>query len=186
MFGAIARLFKVMGTRPEPKTEEPKPKDACAATDRAGGKVTYACGHEDHETFALDLYGEKIALTEKFFKDRPFCGDCFIAEIVAASCRCAKCGLIIQPGEPVALYGGPRRAFRKEWATKHDGQFIGCLRGDCCPSGGFFAGYWTPEGFQSAFAHGGSLAAEVMATGKTIIVSDGQVTVLDDHGKKEE
>ncbi len=161
----------------------PEPTDSCEVIDRSGPMTPYKCGHEDAYSYGLSLYGERIGLNEKFFAERPFCGDCGLAKWTGHMIRCALCGFGIMPGDPVALYAGGAK-FRKEIATKVDGQWVGCLRWNCCPSGGFFAGHWTTNGYRPAFEHG-SIVAEVMATGKPIFAtSDGKVTVIDDDEKK--
>jgi len=104
---------------------------------------------------------------------RELCPDCLTAELRQVTIRCALCGFAIFPGEPVALYGGPKSSFRGTAGTaEHDGQYVGCLRCDCCPSGGFFAGHWDGQRVVPAFAGGGSAAAEAMRTGQTVVCGD--------------
>jgi hypothetical protein len=55
------------------------------------------------------------------------------------------------PGDGVALYGKGSTGIHESATILDDGvSAVGCLRWDCCPSGGFFAGSWTEEGFKPA------------------------------------
>ena len=72
------------------------------------------------------------------------CPNCAIEKAIS----CCFCGKQIYPGSPVALYGKDSGGINWEKATKVGDNAIGCLNMDCCPSGGFFAGYWTTEGFR--------------------------------------
>ncbi|MEK7181089.1 MAG: hypothetical protein AAB738_02005 [Patescibacteria group bacterium] len=85
--------------------------------------------------------------------------------------RCARCGLVILPGMAVALYGQESEGLRLDIATNIDGAIIGCMRWDCCPSGGFLAGHWSEQGFQPLFQ--GQTGAEVSAGTNTIVEVDG-------------
>ncbi len=150
----------------------PEPTDVLGVKMREGDLVPYKCGHTAHERFTLDFYGIEAAPTDERLAERADCPDCEIERVRRTSIRCALCGHVILPGEPVALYVDDRKLFKKEaWKTLADGHVVGCMRWDCCPSGGFFSGHWTPQGFRPAFAHG-SAVAEVFATGKAIIVGD--------------
>lgn len=191
MFKTIGRFFRrLFGKRMSVFTSSqdsqamPEPTAGCAVVERTGERVAYACGHEDSERFAFDFYGEVMHVNDPFWQAKPYCGDCFLKLSTDHTIRCALCGFIIRRGEAVALYAGGGK-FRKDIATKYDGQWIGCMRWNCCPSGGFFAGHWTSEGFKPLFKHG-SMAAEVMATGKPMIATtDGGVKVIDDEEKKD-
>ncbi len=136
--------------------------------------VRYGCGHDGPADFIGIFFGQEMRPTGAALKNREKCPDCVIAPLRERVIHCALCGLAILPGEPVALYAGPKSAFRKEpgWVVKHDGQAVGCLRWDCCPSGGFFAGHWDGSRVVSAFAGGNCAAAEAMRTGQAVVCGD--------------
>ncbi len=69
---------------------------------------------------------------------------------IEASIDCCYCSKKIYPEDPIALYSVTSGGINWEKATKvGEEQVIGCLRSDCCTSGGFFAGYWSTKGFQT-------------------------------------
>jgi hypothetical protein len=72
--------------------------------------------------------------------------------------RCCLCGYGIVEGDGVALYHKNSSGINKEVATFVGDSVVGCLLWDCCPSGGFYAGNWTLDGFKPRF--GGRTAAE--------------------------
>lgn len=175
-------------TAPHPR---PQVTDALAAYLLSDDRVRYACGHDYPTRFGHDFYGERLEVSEAYADKREQCGDCMLAEIKPLIIRCCACGAVIMPSEPVAAYADDG-SFRKEWSTATpDGKSVlGCMRMDCCPSGGFFAGHWSTRGFVPAFAGQASLAAMVFATGKPVAVSvsggKAQVTVLDDGKEKKD
>jgi hypothetical protein len=77
------------------------------------------------------------------------CPECYFEMMKKHTIRCCLCGGSIMPGEGVAIYD-PRSEGVSETATLHEGAALGCLRMSCCPSGGFFAGHWSEEGFKAA------------------------------------
>lgn len=136
--------------------------------------VSYGCGHDGPLEYLGIFFGQEMRPTEAALQKREKCPACVIEPLRQEAIHCALCGLAILPGEPVALYAGPKSAFRKEpgWVVKHDGQAVGCLRCDCCPSGGFFAGHWDGRQVVSAFPDGGCAAAECLRTGQVIVCGD--------------
>ncbi len=170
-----ARRMEVVASTYEAK-ELPEPTDICALVDVSGVETDYQCGHRHPDHFAVNLYGEKFCLTDKKLAERQLCANCHLEMLKKFAIRCAKCGFAIMPGDGVALYCFNKKLFKKTaWITlvgdDKEKDVIGCLRWDCCPSGGFFAGHWTGERFKPAFV-GGSAAAEAMRTGKVVIVGD--------------
>jgi len=128
----------------------------------SGEMKDFGCGHRGPKLYDLDLYGQVMRHNGKV-PDK--CGECLTAELRAASCRCALCGLIIMPGDPVALYG-PSSEFKRERVTRVRSGVLGCLRWDCCPSGAFFAGHWTGKGLRPAFPDGVTVVEQVFASGQ--------------------
>jgi hypothetical protein len=118
----------------------------------------YACGHEGPEWYVLDVYGQETVKIEK----KDLCPECKMADYKKYVIRCAACGLPIAPDQSVALYANNTEFFDQSIVTKVGDSVIGCMRWNCCPSGGFYAGNWTEEGFKSAFD--GDTAAEQAAT----------------------
>ncbi len=142
----------------------PQSEDECRVVQCAGDRRDYACGHAGAERFAVSIYGERTKEVEQ--EER--CPECFVAWMRGFCIRCALCGLPIFPGEGVALYAPRGEGLRLDIATRVEDSVIGCLRWDCCPSGGFFAGYWTENGFKPAF--GGETGAEkAFSTNSTVI-----------------
>lgn len=124
-------------------------------------KRRHACGHRGARKFKLMTYGEET----KWISQKERCPDCFLAYAKELIIRCALCGFPIVPGAPVVLYWHGSDPIRKD-ATRVDDHVMGCLRWDCCPSGGFFAGHWTGRGFAPAFPGGRTIAEQALATGE--------------------
>lgn len=115
-------------------------------------EMLFECGHRGAREILVTLYGETALIKGKKFKpEGTMCPECLLDRLKKISIQCALCGAPILPGESVALYHKESLDVRKEWATYVGNAVIGCLRMVCCPSGGFFAGHWTTEGFQSSF-----------------------------------
>ena len=134
-------------------------------------RVRFACGHDYATRFGHDFYGERMEVADSYAAMREKCGDCMLAEIKPLIIRCCACGHVIMPGEGVAAYGNDG-SFNAAWCTElPDGKTVlGCMRRECCPSGGFFAGHWSSSGFRPAFGEYSSLAAKVIAMGKPVAV----------------
>jgi len=158
----------------------PEPKgDTIEAVPDSDERIAYDCGHRGPIKFHFDIFGEAIETDERRLREEhACCPDCIVAEMRLDIIRCALCGHFISPGMPVAAYG-EGSDIRVEWATRiPDGGYIGCMRWDCCPSGGFFAGHWLGRGgFRPAFEHG-CAAAEAMATGEMVV---GDIGLADDE-----
>lgn len=150
-----------------PNCNLPMPLEECVIHSREGKKIDYACGHQDAIEFKLDLYGMPSCRKRKGMEPT-YCADCLLAEIKKVSIRCGLCGYDIMPGHEVALYVDDKKHFpHQAWKTLVDGQVVGCMRWDCCPSGGFLSGRWTTQGYKPLFTHG-SIAGEAFATGKPV------------------
>lgn len=184
MFGWISRvLARLRPSSKQPRlvmvasTQEPKPMptptDTCTVENKMGQEVEYKCGHRHAERYVLSLFGEIIEFKDVSFAKRELCADCNLARLRLGLIRCVICGFAIWPGDPVAVYADSRK-FKKEWKTtvskdKKD-RVIGCMRWECCPSGGFFSGHWMGNHFAPAFTTG-SAAAEAFLTGKPVLVN---------------
>lgn len=118
----------------------------------------FPCGHIGNASFELHTYGE----VTKDLGGCDLCSECQLARFKKFTIRCALCRLIILPGEGAALYDHKSPGVHLDIATKVGSAVIGCLRAACCPSGGFFAGNWTEEGFKPRFASGNNVADEVI------------------------
>lgn len=174
-------LVLVASTRkPRPM---PTPTDTCTVENKNGEEVEYECGHRHAERFTVNIFGEPITFTDAGYAIRELCAECFLARLRTGLIRCALCGFPIMPGDPVAVYGNNKKLFKKEWMTTvgegkdEDKGVIGCLRWDCCPSGGFFSGHWMGDHYVPAF-EGGNIADEVFRTGQAVYVD------LNDKDKK--
>lgn len=131
----------------------------------ADAQKKFDCGHTGPFTFSLSIYGTEFGP----FVGSEECADCVLEEAKEIAIRCALCGDAIVPGDPVALYYQGSPGLRLDIATKVDESAVGCLQMDCCPSGGFFAGHWTEQGFVPAFESGRNMVEESFATGEVII-----------------
>lgn len=136
------------------KSTDPLPEshDQIRILERSEKQRKYMCGHRGPKMFKLDVYGSHT----KPFEQKDECPDCVLARYRKHVIKCALCGLHIVPGEGVALYS-PGPDMHQEYATRVGDSVIGCLRWDCCPSAGFFAGNWSEVGFKSRF--GGEVTA---------------------------
>jgi hypothetical protein len=177
LLGSIAAKVWVRQQPPtEPSNEDdalPEPTDEFGIRALSDKTAKYECGHDGPTEYVGVFFGLEMQPSEEALKAREKCPNCIVELMREDAIHCALCGLPIFRGEPVALYGGPKSAFRKEkgWVVKHHGQAVGCVRWGCCPSGGFFAGHWDGKAVHSAFQHG-SAAAEALATGKMVVCGD--------------
>ena len=81
------------------------------------------------------------------------CPECFALKVSASAIRCCKCGKTILAGDSVSLYPKNSEGVDDEIAEYIETSAIGCMKIDCCPSAGFFAGHWTANGFKPLFRH---------------------------------
>jgi hypothetical protein len=133
------------------RTEHPLP----ASIDKIelveyGSKVRqFPCGHGGTASFKLKIYSDELTAE---LGNRDWCPDCFLAKAKRHAIRCALCGLSIVPGQAIALYPseeGEAAGIRFDISTRVDDCVIGCMRWLCYPSGGFFAGHWSENGFKA-------------------------------------
>lgn len=103
----------------------------------------YHCGHRSLPRFRVSVYG----LVSNWVRQRELCPECFLEKQARVVIHCVCCGNPIVPGDPVALYCADSEGLHLEYATRHNDCVIGCLRMDCCPSGGCLAGHWSETGF---------------------------------------
>lgn len=143
----------------------PMSRDDCSVFAASEDQNEYQCGHTGPKTFRLNMWG----LESKEFAQKERCPSCFLERFKQYSIRCVLCGLPIFPGEAVALYHESGGKLRREIGTKVKDSYLGCLRWDCCPSGGFFAGHWTEEGFRPGFPDGLTSAELAFKTGKIVV-----------------
>ncbi len=150
------------------------------------------CGHLGPSKATLNIYGTIMNFdVDKNIKnvngqitadsEKCPCPECCFNYYKEKSIRCALCGTGITPGDGVAIYsyktspeGKEQEAnphFRMDLATKIGGNVVGCIRWDCCPSGGFFAGHWGDQGFEPAFPNGNCAAGLAALTGNPILVN---------------
>ncbi len=170
--GGLVMMAQVNGPAgmPEPKG------DTIEFMPDGEERITYGCGHEGATKGRYVVYGEEFTMDfERMHAGAERCPECIVGEMRKDIIRCALCGHFILPGQAVAVYGGGCE-LKQKWSTRTpDGGYIGCMRWDCCPSGGFYAGHWFGrDGFRPAFRHG-CAAAEAMATGKPVFGNTGPV-----------
>lgn len=144
--------------------------DRIEILEEKGNLVKHKCGHTAPPKIRACCYGSVIVSEEEVADN---CGPCRIEILKRVAVRCGNCGFAILPGNPVAKYAdGPY--LKRPWSrvVLPDGGVIGCLRGNCCPSGGFYVGTWNGENVVLAFPEGRTQAEEVMATGDTIMTTE--------------
>lgn len=120
-----------------------QPTDKCLVLTGGRFKRKFKCGHYGMWWFKISIFG---SVSEKIHQ-KEYCPDCFIKWYKERTIFCSLCGLPIFPGEGVALYDKNSEGVRED-SYSVGNSVIGCLRMNCCLSGGFFAGHWTEEGFK--------------------------------------
>jgi len=142
----------------------PPSEDKCRVVSGSSDERDYACGHRGAARFIVSIYGE---MSNEVKQDER-CPECFLSLLQSGCIRCALCGLPIFWGEGVALYLADASVPKLDIGTRVGDAVIGCMRWDCCPSGGFYAGGWTKDGFHSAF--GGQPAMDnALSAGRAVI-----------------
>lgn len=143
--------------------------------------VRFGCGHLGHADFAYCFYGEVWVPSDALLARRDQCEDCRLKQLLSRMARCASCGFVILPGQPVLLYPEnklfvlhpSRKTIRRPqgrglrgWLRRCAGlvrdDVIGCMRPNCFVSAEFFAGTWGNGEFVPAY--GGKTLAETLPT----------------------
>ncbi|MBD3251804.1 hypothetical protein GF380_05145 [Candidatus Uhrbacteria bacterium] len=113
-------------------------------------RIRYDCGHRAPR-FHINAYGERIDVLT-----RERCGTCTLAYLESVSARCACCGLILTPGDPVAAFIlNPEDErdcppYARIGVGDTPTQLV-CLRAnDICALGCDLSGWWTE---QSTYRH---------------------------------
>lgn len=132
------------------------------------GKVHFCGQIFDFDNVSV-VQKKLFALNE--VKEAGRCGICFLDHLHRYSIRCCFCGAPIMAGSGVALYHKSSGGINMEKATFVEDNAIGCLNFDCLPSGGFYAGWWTVNGFKSAFDGASCLADKVAKEDKAIVAN---------------
>lgn len=124
----------------------------------------YQCGHSGPRRAEFILFGDQILFKgQQEIDSSEMCPDCLLEELKATSLQCCLCGCPILPHASVAVYNPSMEGINKEWARYVERGVVGCLRPNCCPTTGFYAGKWTGLGFEWAFPEGRCVADEAMA-----------------------
>lgn len=127
-----------------------------------GKKLFFSkCGHTCSENCVVHYYGKKIKTNYQNLvvvaggdgnSLDDICPRCVFEKMKEAAVRCCLCGIGIWLGDGVALYTPESVGVNEAVATYVEGNVVACLQMNCCPSGSFFAGCWTLEGFKSCQA----------------------------------
>ena len=146
--------------------------------DASKPSITFTeCGHTGAESVEVNLWGrvEALSVRDEHIKDQGGiktiegeCLQCSFEKAKNSAIRCCLCGYAIIPGDAVAAYRKSSPAINQEVATFVGDNALGCLLWDCCPTGGFFAGHWTAEGFRPAFDEG-TAADSTFSSGQGMI-----------------
>lgn len=161
--------LRIAGTTAEP---EPLPESTgrIAVEKEEGESTKHACGHTAPRCVSIHCFGASLTLSDEA-PDK--CSVCHMEDLKKVVIRCGSCGLPILPGDGIALYGDNQKHFKdRTRITLHGKSVIGCMRWNCCPSGGFYAGIWDGSKVLSTFPDGLSAAELAMKTGKIVIVSN--------------
>lgn len=135
------------------------------------------CGHKCSIGFEFNIWGnvnglklksERVKKVNGIETAEGLCPKCYFEKLKQTAIRCCLCGYAILPSDGIALYHKNSNGINKKVATFIGDSAVGCLLWDCCPSGGFFAGHWSFEGFKSAF-DGQTGAEKAFSTGKVVI-----------------
>jgi len=165
----LTLAYSTKPVTPETRASKlPESNDKIVVTQQSNKEHMFECGHVGPKAFTINVYGlEGGEITAK-----EMCPECIMSVMRARWIRCALCGLPIMSGTGVAIYGSGE-GIREDIATKTpSGDFMGCMRWDCCPSGGFYGGTWDGKQFQSAFDGRSAVQQAYKNPGKMIIVSD--------------
>jgi len=136
----------------------PATDDFCAV-EQEGDPVDYKCGHSYAAKFAMNIYGQIMRPSAGYWEKRERCGDCEVNMFRELTRRCGCCGHVIMPDRKVSTYG-ITPSFRQkdgvEIINHQDGSrsVMGCLRMNCCPTGGLYYGTWTGSKVEPAFPSG--------------------------------
>lgn len=106
------------------------------------------CGHETKIKDTLHLFGEEVECGLLFQENGKV--EYYHRCIEAMAILCAWCGKPIIIGDPLTLMTPRNKNFKTpEHAVVYSQnplQLVGCLRWDCCDTGGLRAGFWIPPG----------------------------------------
>lgn len=155
----------------EERQRMPPPKETCEVVNKSGEEVLYQCGHSFAASWAHSLYGCVYEPMDEILTAREKCGECQLQDMMKLIIRCAACGWVILPNNPVALYAPDDALFKEEWTTLVGEDVIGCMRTRCCLFPAFFAGCWDGTKFVSHFGGNETMASLTIRTGQTICVS---------------
>jgi hypothetical protein len=168
---AVRPSLKRRGETPSETAEATSCKETCDIRGRSGKIVRYACGHDDHEEFAVDLWGEPWK--RKLRKHEPkVCADCLLKGVLAVSVRCGACGFAILPRDPVALAVDEDRWGRPEWKSRSGDAVIVCMRWECGNAPGF-CGHWMGDGIRPLHPDGSNAISRAFETGRPQFVEIG-------------
>lgn len=128
---------------------DPSVIDWILEPNRPDIRITRGCGHKGPFWFRLRVYGTTLKSTRKTRREQ--CPDCQVEELKQVAIRCCVCGLAIIPGDEVAEYDAQSLTPKDYEFPVIEGAAVGCMRYDCCPSGGFFCGHWNGDGIDYYF-----------------------------------
>ncbi len=102
------------------------------------------CNHRSYLTKKVSAFGQEVtfSVSSSFLV---WCPDC----LAKMAIRCAWCGKVVFPGDPITLYTPTQEWKVPEYAVVYREdpfQVVGCLRMDCADTGADRAGFWVPPG----------------------------------------
>lgn len=105
----------------------------------------FKCGHRSVLVKEVEAHGEKqTARTDT--QHLEYCPEC----LARMAIKCAWCGNVIWPGEPITLYSPSKKDFQvPDGAVVYSKEpllLVGCLGWNCAETGGDRSGFWVPPG----------------------------------------
>ncbi|HEY4479215.1 MAG TPA: hypothetical protein VI981_02575 [Candidatus Paceibacterota bacterium] len=112
------------------------------------GKTLFACSHSARRSASFRMDGEKVTFNLSD-KQTEWCPECLSKMTIL----CVFCARPIFIGDPICLpickknKVPPSAVLYEDFGSSgQEGQYVSCLRFNCCDSGANRAGFWQPPG----------------------------------------
>jgi hypothetical protein len=113
-------------------------------------QFAFRCGHTSFRTYHIKIWDELVKPNEFAISQTDYCPECAtkIDLLAFRIIRCPICAKPIFKGYEVVLVHDDGTC-ALEGIERHGEHIIACMRMDCCPCGGLYAGNWNGERFVS-------------------------------------